>query len=161
MIRTLLRDPDTVLGHRWCAASYLLVPPQPEGSYFQRPPFDIAANEAGFRRNPISDRAFSLTEEIFRWAEGPLWLTWRPALAVWLGIITYVGVALRPSLRRLLWPGALLAFQLLNVALTTPAQEFRFAYPIYIGALMSTPLLWLAWRPSRATLVAPIVDDRA
>ncbi len=149
VVRTYLRDPDTVLGHRWCAANYLLWPPQPRDGYFHRPPFEIAANDLGIVRDPISDRAFQLTLDVFQWAEpdGRLWLTWRPALAVWLAIVAYAGVAWRRELRVLLLGAALLALQMANVAATTPAQEFRFAYGVYLVALLSAPLLWLVARP--------------
>ncbi len=157
VVRTYLRDPDTVLGHRWCAANYLLWPPQPEGAYFQRPPFEIAANDLGVVRDPLSDWAFERTLDVFQWAEpdGRLWLTWRPALAVWLAIAAYAGIAYRPRLRVLLLGAALIAAQMANVAATTPAQEFRFAYGVYLLSLLSAPLLWLVARPADARLARP------
>ncbi len=156
-IRTYLRDLDTVLGHRWCAADYLLWPPQPRGAYFHRPPFDIAANDLGIVRDPISERAFDLTFDVFQWVEpnGRLWLTWRPALAVWLGLATFAGAAFRPRLRILLLPGALFVLHLANVAATTPAQEFRFAFPLYLIGLLAAPLWWLVARPADADLTGP------
>ncbi len=153
-IRTYLRDPDTVLGHRWCAASYLFWPPQPRGAYFHRPPFAVHPNDLGIERQPISDRAFATTKAIFSWVEpnGRLWLTWRPALVVWLTGAAYAAFAWRPRLRRLLLAGALIAAQVANVAITTPAQEFRFAFAIYLMGLASLPLLWLVARPGDARL---------
>jgi hypothetical protein len=155
--KTYLRDLDTVLGHRWCAADYLLWPPQPKYAYFQRPPFVMAPNEFGIEFDPISERAHSLTLDIVEWADKPqnLWLVWRPALAVWLAIAVYAGIAWRRRLRVLLLGGALLAAQTFNVAATTPAQEFRFAFGIYVVALLSVPLLWLVARPLDASLADP------
>ncbi len=152
--RTIVGNLPTVLGHRWCAASYFFVPPQPVDAFFHRPPFDIPPNTLGFQRSPISDRAYAVTKAIYIWAEPPerLWLTWRPALAIWAGIITYLGIALRRRLRPLLWPGALIAAQLVNAAGTTPAQEFRFAFGVYLLALASLPLLWLVARPDDAEI---------
>jgi hypothetical protein len=164
VVRTLVRDPLTVLGHRWCAASYLFVPPQPADAYFQRPPFEVVPNTLGITRDPVSWRAYEATREVFVWAEadGRLWLTWRPALAVWLGIAAYAGIAWRRGrLLRLLWPGALIGFQVLNVVATTPAQEFRFAFGIYVMCLLSVPLAWLALRPSQAALFPVVVDGGA
>lgn len=154
VISTYFRDPDTVIGHRWCAADYLLWPPQPDDAYFHRPPFEIALNDLGIVRNSISDRAYQLTLDVFQWAEpnGRLWLTWRPALAIWLAIATYVGIALRRDLRILLLAFALFAAQLANVAATSPAQEFRFAFALYLIGLMSAPLLWLVVRPQDARI---------
>ena len=162
-VRTLLRDPDTVLGHRWCAASYLFGPAQPDGAFFHRPPFDIASNDRGWVRDPIVWRAYRATLAIYQWAEpdSRLWLTWRPALVVWAAALTYLGVALRKSLRLLLVPGALILAQLLNVVVTTPAQEFRFAFGIYVMGWLSLPLLWLVARPSEAALITTEVDGRA
>ncbi len=160
-IKAIVRDLDTVLGHRACATSYLWWPPQDDDAYFHRPPFEIAANDLGIERNPISDRAFSVTFDIFQWVEpnGRLWLTWRPALAVWAGVIVYAGVALRRRLRPLLWGGLLLGAQLANVAVTTPLQEFRAAFAIYLLALLSVPLLWLVARPGDAELVEVPLQD--
>ena len=152
----------TVLGHRWCRASYLFVPPQPDDAFLHRPPFDIPANDLGYARDPISWKAFSLTRSFYVWAEpdSRLWLTWRPALMIWLGIITYGGIAWRRRLRPLLWAGSLIGAQLLNVAITSPAQEFRYAFGIWLCCLLSLPLWWLVVKPSRATLAVSVVDDR-
>ncbi|MGH9052841.1 MAG: hypothetical protein ACRDWX_07515, partial [Acidimicrobiia bacterium] len=150
---TLLEDPGTVLGHRLCAASYLFVPGNPQGTFFHRPPYEVPENDLGLERSPRSWRAFLLTEDIFVWAEQPsrLWLTWRPALPLWLAAATYAGLAAR-RLWPLLWPGGLLLFQLLNVVLTTTGQEFRFAFPIYLLSWLSLPLAWLVVRPAQARL---------
>jgi hypothetical protein len=163
VMRRVLADLPTVIGHRWCAASYLLVPAQPADGFFHRPPFDIPPNTLGIAREPVSDRAFSVTKSLYVWVEpaGRLWLTWRPALVIWLGILTYVGIALRRRLRPILWAAVLIAAQMLNVAATSPAQEFRFAFGIYLLMWLSVPLAWLVFRPSEATLGSPVVDDRA
>jgi len=138
---TYLRDLDTVLGHRWCAASYLVVPWQPDDGYFHRPPFEIAPNDLGIVRRPISDRAYAVTLAVFRWAEpaGRLWLTWRPGLAIVGGLAVLAWMGWRRRLNGL-GPGiALFGFQLANVAVTTPAEEFRFAFGLYVIGL-----LWIA-----------------
>lgn len=147
-IKTAVRDTDTVLGHRWCTASYLLVPPQPSTSYLQRPPFEIFQNDLGISREPLSDAAFDVTLEIFQFAEpsGRLWLTWRPAIVVWLSVGAYAALAWRRR-SRLLWPGLLLAAHTFNVAATTLSHQFRLAFPIYVGGLLSLPLLWFIYRP--------------
>ncbi|MDH3306679.1 MAG: DUF6020 family protein [Acidimicrobiia bacterium] len=149
-LQTIVRDPDTVLGHRWCAANYLFVPDQPDNAYFHRPPFEIPSNDLGLVRDPVSWKAYEFTRSVFVWAEpdGRLWLTWRPALAVWAALGTYAALAARRKLRRLLIPGALWLAQLANVAATSPAQEFRFAFGVYVMALTSLPLLWFVFRPS-------------
>lgn len=157
--RIVIGNLPVVLGHRWCAASYFFVPPQPTDAFFHRPPFDIPPNTLGVERRPISDRAYAMTKALYVWIEPAerLWLTWRPALVVWAGILTYGALALRRRLRPLLWPGSLIAAQLLNAAATTPAQEFRFAFGVYLLCLASLPLWWLILRPDDAA-IAPVSD---
>lgn len=161
VINTVLTDLDTVAGHRWCAASYLFVPAQPGDSFFHRPPFSIPENDLGIVRDPISDRAFSVTFEVYKAIEGNgiLWLTWRPALAIWLGLITLIAIGVRRNLRPLGWAAGLWLAHLVNVAVTTPAQEFRFAFGLYVVALAMVPLWWLVYRPSDATPALGVVND--
>jgi len=138
VVATYLRDPDTVLGHRWCAASYLVVPWQTGSAYFHRLPFEIPENEYGITRRPVSDRAHAVTLAVYRWAEAPgrLWLTWRPGLVVWAAAIALALAAARGRAARLALPVTLIVAHIANVALTTPAQEFRFAFPIYVMSLV-------------------------
>jgi hypothetical protein len=146
VMRTYLRDPLTVIGHRWCVGSFLFVPQQPAGAYFHRPPFDIAANDLGIVRDPISFRVHSATLRVFEWVSpaGRLWLTWRPALAVWLAAAAFGLLAWRGRLGPFVLVVALIGAQALNVMLTSPAQEFRFGFGIYLVCLLSVPLAWLA-----------------
>lgn len=139
--RVLLRDPDTILAHRWCAASYLVVPSQPEDAYFHRPPYAIPDNDLGIVRRPLSDRVFSIFDRFFRAAEpnSRLWLTWRPGLVMIPAlIVALVGLAYRTNLRL---GGTLFLIHLGNVALTSPSPEFRYALPLYLIGLLSWPLL--------------------
>lgn len=140
--RAALGDPAAVLRHRLCAASYLFVPVQPDGAYFHRPPFDIPPNTLGIARDPVSWKAHAIAKAIFVWAEPDdrLWLTWRPAIALWIAAAGYVLLAARRRWRLLL-PGALLAAQLINVAALSPAQEFRYAFGLYVMAWLSVPLI--------------------
>lgn len=152
--RAVLTHLPTVAGHRWCAASYLVWPVQPDDAFMQRPPFEIPPNTLGIARDPISDRAYDVTLAQYQWIEGDgvIWLTWRPALVVLLGLATYLGVALRPALRPLLWGGALVVAHVFNVALTTPATEYRYAFGISLVCLMSLVLWWLIARPQDAAV---------
>jgi hypothetical protein len=152
--RAVLGNLPTVAGHRWCAANYLVWPIQPASAFLHRPPFEIPPNTLGIARAPISDRAYDVTLAQYRWIErdGLIWLTWRPALVILIGIATYIAIAFRAPLRPLLWAGAPAAAHLANVALTTPAQEFRYAFGIYLVMLMSIPLWWLVVRPQDASI---------
>ena len=100
-------------------------------------------------RQPIVEAAFDITDRFWRWAEpdSRLWLTWRPAIVLLPSLAAVVVFAFRA--RRFLLPSALLVAHTLNVMATTPAQEFRYAYPLYLMAALTLPLLWPALRPRR------------
>ena len=138
VVATYLRDTDTVLGHRWCAASYLVEPWQHGDAYFHRPPFEIPLNDYGIVRHPVSDRAFSFTFAIYKWVEAPgrMWFTWRPALAVWAVVVALALAVRRKRATGMALPALLLAAHFTNVAITTPAHDFRFAFPIYLMSLV-------------------------
>ena len=144
VLRVATRDIDSVVEHRLCAANFLYYPPQPESAYFHRPEYDIPANEVGLARERISSRAFELTDAMWRWAEANdrLWLTWRPAIVLIPTVLTLLFFAFVPTTRRFLIPGSLFLIHLANVAATSPAQEFRYAYPLYLTGLLTLALLW-------------------
>lgn len=152
--RTALAHLPTVVGHRWCAASYLFVPFQIDGRYLHRPPFVIPPNTLGIARESISYKAYAFTLAQYQWIEKPgvEWFTWRPALVIFAGIVTFVGVAARRRLRPLLWAGGLIGAQLVNVAALSPTHEFRYAFGIYLLSLMGLPLWWLIARPDGAII---------
>jgi hypothetical protein len=151
VVESVVQALPTVAGHRWCAADYLVVPFARTSSFLHYPPFEIPDNDLGISREPVSDRLFDLTFAQYRWIEQSAhrWFTWRPALVVLAGIVTWVGVAGRRRLRPFLAAGALFGFHLLNVAATTPAQEFRYAFPLYVTAILSLPMWWLIVDPRR------------
>jgi hypothetical protein len=161
--RVIIRDPGSVLAHRACTASFLFVPAQPGEAYFHRPPYDIPPNTLGLARSPISDRAFEITDRRWRWAEVDerLWLTWRPAIVL-LPALAAVGVfAVLPRARRFLLPSSVLVAHTLNVAATSPAQEFRYAFPVYLLAVLTLTLLWPALVRSESPEVVQMVHDRS
>ncbi len=131
-----------VAQHRLCAASYLLLPGQPDDAYLHRPPFAIPDNDLGITREPRLQSAYDLTLAVFQAIEPPgrLWLTWRPALILYAGFAVWAFVALKRP-RSWLLPGALFAIHFVNVALTSLNQEFRFALPLVLMALLSLPLV--------------------
>ncbi len=160
--RSVLTHIPIVAGHRLCAASYLFWPVQPADVYLHRPPFEIPPNTLGIARTHLSWRAYEATFAQYQWTEqdSHFWFTWRPALMILAGIATYAAIAFRRRLRPLLWAGALIAAQLVNVAATTPAQEFRYAFGLYLLSLLSLPLWWLVIRPS-ASRVAMLLDEQS
>ncbi len=138
----------TVASHRLCAASYLFVPVQPDDAYLHRPPFAVPENDLGISRDPIVDSAYDLTFAVFQAVEPAdrLWLTWRPALILYAGLAVWVFIAARRP-RSWLLPGALFGIHFINVSITSLNQEFRFALPLVIMALLSLPLLLTPDRP--------------
>jgi Family of unknown function (DUF6020) len=157
VLRAVLDAPATVAGHRWCAGEYLLSPFNRTRTFVHRPPFDIWPNTLGLARDPISDRAYAATKWAYQAIERSSveWMTWRPAIFVLLGLVTYGFVTWRRRLRPLTWIGALYALQLVNVFVTSPAHEFRYAYGLYLIALASLPLWYLIADPARAALAPP------
>lgn len=140
----LRRDPDSVLEHRLCAANFLYSPMQPDDAYFHRPPYDIPPNDVGLARDPLSDRAFAVTDAVWRWGENFLWLVWRPAIVLLPALATLVTLGLKKRTRPLLLPGNLFLIHYANAAITSPAQELRYAYPLYVVAMLTIPLAWVA-----------------
>ena len=146
VIDVMLRDSDSVLAHRFCAGNYLYAPAQPSDAYFHRPPYDIPPNTLGLVRDPISGIAFDVTDRVWRWAEvdSRLWLTWRPAILLLPALASVVFLGIRGP--RSLLPSTLLVAHTLNLFLTSPAQEFRYAFPVYLISALTLTLLWPAVR---------------
>ena len=158
IIRTGVGSFPTVLGHRWCAAEYLFSPINRTDTFVHRPPFDIWPNTLGLARDPISDRAYDVTLAMYKAAEQSEieWLTWRPALAILMGLATAAAVWWRRRLRPLRWIGAFYVIHLMNVAVTSPAHEFRYAYGLYLISLATLPLWVLVADPARAVISAGV-----
>jgi hypothetical protein len=146
VIDVMTRDPDSVLAHRVCAANYLYAPAQPSDAYFHRPPYDIPPNTLGLVRDPIAGWAFDVTDRVWRWAEidSRLWFTWRPAILLLpaLASIAFLGI----TGPRSLIASTLLVAHTLNLFLTSPAQEFRYAFPVYLISALTLIMLWPALR---------------
>jgi hypothetical protein len=140
----LLRDPDSVGEHRLCAANFLYWPPQPQDAVFQRLPYFMPENDIGLGRFPKWEAAFFLTNDFWHWAESDdlLWLTWRPAVVILPALGAMILFAIRPKGRRFLIPSSLFFLHLLNVAATSPNQEFRYAYPLYILGVLTLTLVY-------------------
>jgi hypothetical protein len=143
-LQVLIRDLDSVFEHRACAANFVYWPAQPEEAYFHRPPYDIPSNEVGLARDARATWASDITDRVWRWAEVEhrLWLTWRPAIVILPALISIVVFAVVRPGRVFLIPSALFLAHLVNVVMTSPAQEFRYAYPLYLTALPTIALLW-------------------
>jgi hypothetical protein len=97
-------------------------------------------------RDPIAGWAFDITDRIWRWAEvdSRLWLTWRPAILLLPALAAVVFLGIRGP--RSLLPSTLLVAHTFNLFLTSPAQEFRYAFPVYLISALTLTLLWPAVR---------------
>jgi hypothetical protein len=147
--KALRRAPTALIAHRACVGSFLFVPGTREGGHLHRPPFEIYPNDLGIVREPLSGRAYALTLAIYVWAEAEsrFWFTWSPAIPIVGALIGYAALASRGRWRRWSLPGLLLLIHTLNVVATSPAHEFRYAFPLYLVAWLSLPLV--AWVVSR------------
>jgi hypothetical protein len=154
ILRAIVGSPSTVIGHRWCAGEYLLSPYDRTDTYVHRPPFDIWANDLEIERAPLSDRAYDVTLWAYQVVEHPRleWLTWRPAVYVLLGLVTYAAMWRRRNLWPLEWIGLFFVIHLGNVWATSPSHEFRYAFGLYLIALASVPLWYLLANPTRAKI---------
>ncbi len=154
ILRAVLAAPATVAGHRWCAGEYLLSPFNRTDTFVHRPPFAIWPNELGLERAPLSDRAYAATLWAYKAVERPAieWLTWRPAIYVLFGLLTFASLWRKEKLRPLSWIGLLFVLQLGNVFITSPSHEFRYAFGLYLFTLASVPLWYLIANPSRARI---------
>ena len=154
VVRSAIAAPLNVAGHRWCAGEYLFSPYNRTGTYIHRPPFEIWPNDTGLTRTPLSDRAYAATLWMYKVAEHPRveWLTWRPAIYVLAGLVTFGALWWRRRLRPLTWIGILFVIHLGNVFSTSPSPEFRYAYGLYLISLASLPLWYLIADPKRAQI---------
>ena len=143
VIASFVRAPGVVAGHRLCASRFLFVPGSSAGGYLHRPPFEISPNTLGIVRQPLSGIAYEVTRGIYVWAEAEsrLWFTWSPAIPILAALAGYGVVLVRGRLRRWALPGLVLILHTINVVATSPAHEFRYAFPLYLVAWMSLPLL--------------------
>ncbi|MGB7861305.1 MAG: hypothetical protein WBM90_12470 [Acidimicrobiia bacterium] len=143
-LAVLTRDFGSVISHRLCAANFIYSPPQPENAFFHRPPYSIPPNTLGLQREPLVGLAFEVTDGFWRWAEieGRLWFTWRPAILIIPALVSVLLFLARPASRRFLIPSTLFVAHVANVMVMSPAQEFRYAYPLYLLAPMTLTLLW-------------------
>jgi len=144
LMDVVVRDFGSVVSHRWCAANFLYALAQPEDAYFHRPPYSIPPNTVGLARDEKAQWAFDLTDPIWRWAEVDqrLWFTWRPAIVILPALATLALFAAVKRTRHFLIPSALFLGHVANVMLLSPAQEFRYAYPLYLVAALTIALAW-------------------
>ena len=162
-IDVIWRDLNSVVRHHVCAANFVYAPAQPADAYFHRPPYEIPPNTLGLTHEPRSELAFKATDRIWRWAEtdGRLWLTWRPAILLLPALAAVVVFAVRPRGRRFLLPSVILVAHTLNVAATSPSQEFRYAFPLYLMSALTLTLLWPTLQTAPSIEPESLSGDRA
>ncbi|MFQ5517981.1 MAG: hypothetical protein ACE5E8_10465, partial [Acidimicrobiia bacterium] len=144
--RTVFAEPLQAIGYRLCAASFLWVPSQPAGGYFDLPSYAIPPNSFDIERDPMSWWAFNATKAVLVRTQQPdrLWLWWRPAMPLGLAAAVYLVALVRR--RRLLWPAAVVAGYVGAALLTVNSPGIRPVWGLYVTAWLSLPLLWPALR---------------
>ena len=145
VIRMTLNAPETVFGHRACAAAFVFVPPHPTGQSFATMPREIPDNTIGLKQRPLIPAFRSLTEGMLERSSlpGNLWLGWRPGLVLLLALAG-TAVAVGRQRLRLLLPALLLVSQVVLVAATVRTPAFSEVAAVYLLSLVSIPLWWPA-----------------
>ncbi len=161
------RNPRAVLEHYYWRTSFVWRIAHPHNSYYSRAlgnryegkVLTICFNKQGIEPQPIIPALrewlgnVSTRLDSQRW----FWLTWRPALYLWLFVAGVIIAALRArrwSYLVLLVPVGIHSF---FVAWLAPSQDFRYQYPVYLtGLLLGVFLLWCApWIPPAASVQSP------
>ncbi len=147
LLRTSLKRPLIVLGHRVCASGLLFLPRQPTGERFEAYTYNVPQNEVGLERETKWARAFNVTKAILVRTDRPasLWLFWRPAIVVWPALLAFAVAMVR---RRRQWslPAIVFAAVLFVSALTIRAPAFGEVFAVYALALLSVPVWWAVLR---------------
>ncbi len=165
-LRVALRRPGTTLRHLWDAGSMIWQIRRPRGTRYVMAPVEITRQgvrriDPGQRHADPAHWDFSL--HAVRRPMPPLfwkatrdswsWLLWRPALPMYL---LFLG-ALVARLRSGSWRYALLAvpaaLQSAALALTCPATDFRYQWPVFLSGWLFAPFLLCSVRASTSASV--------
>jgi len=148
--------PDAPIEHRLCSSSYLYNPFQT--AYVQYPPV-LPQTEPELVIDPVVDRALSITKPAYVWMEKPgnFWVTWRPALMVLAGLIASVAVLQKRPTHVGAW---LYLLHFGNVMATSPAHEFRYAFPLYLMAPVLIGMAVHGWSKYTTSPNQPTAVDR-
>ncbi|HXF69750.1 MAG TPA: DUF6020 family protein [Thermoflexus sp.] len=142
-LRLILRNPTAWLRHYLCSTDFLWRMTQPENAYVYAFEWGTPPNPLGLSSRPIFPILRSALWPVFRETLRPawIWLFWRPAiffyLVVLIGIVLAYRHGVRPAISLI---GPAIVHTLLWFPILT-APDFRFQYPIYLIALVLSPLL--------------------
>jgi hypothetical protein len=150
----LIRNPTVDLDHLICSSSFVWRIRRFPGDYGyvsgllrgrEGQPVTIVENEFGLELAPVTPQLTSPLTQMIVGSHQPAtaWIGWRAAIGLYLLIAGAAIATLRSSDRRhwaVLTPTLTIA---LILVVTAPSQSFRYAYPIYLSALILTPHLLL------------------
>lgn len=141
--RLILRNPMGWLRHYLCSTDFLWRITQPDNAYVYAFEWGTPPNPLGLSSRPILPKLQSALWLIFRETLRPawIWLFWRPAIffyfVVLIGIVLACRHGVRPALSLI---GPAIVHTLFWFPILT-APDFRFQYPVYLIALILSPLL--------------------
>ncbi len=128
----------TAIGHRLCAAEFVLLPPEPGGQVFRGPAYTIPFNDLGIEREPVVDRMFRITKSVWLKTIQPdrRWLWWRPGLPLLVSTAAFIWLAATRR-RRWMWAWYVVASHALAVTAVIVAPEFREVFGLYVVGWLS------------------------
>ncbi|MFL5357137.1 DUF6020 family protein [Archangium sp.] len=134
-----------MLRHQVCLSSMVWRIQQPADGYLYLFNFDMEPNTLGLVQEP---KLPALRQELVRlltssFAPERLWWVWRPALYLYLSVFFALIAAARqrsPWVLLSILPVVLNSLILLGLNV---AQDFRYQYPVYVVALLSSALLFV------------------
>ncbi len=152
-LRLIRRNPTGWLRHYLCSTDFLWRITQPENAYVYAFEWGTPPNALGLSTRPILPELRNGLWRIFRETLRPewIWLFWRPAVFFYLIILIGIVLARRHGARPAI---GLIGPAILHTLLWLPiltAPDFRFQYPVYLVALILSPLLLGSAAPGRST----------
>ena len=148
------RHLDTLVRHQLCVTSMIwrITQPHESDAHMSVPIAYIIENDLGLTTQPILPGLRPLLNQLWRASQDNEynWLTWRPALYMYVGLACVAIAAVRTRTWRMLLLGAPIAISSGILLVTSINQAFRYQYPVYLIGLVSIALLFV---------VHPVLDQ--
>lgn len=169
MVRIFFRlasqDPLTAIKHFLCLSSFVWQPNQPKAVYLetvlldnynldQTPAWTVYKNVVS--QDPILPQLHNWISRLVKaeWHRDTSMLFWRPAMYMYVFLVTLVLLVIRSKVRKWLLLAVPLIAQSIIVMLTAQLQALRYQYPVYlISMLFTLPLLIVAIKNPRSLSV--------
>ncbi|QSQ25079.1 DUF2029 domain-containing protein [Pyxidicoccus parkwayensis] len=153
LIRLTRRDPEPILSHVVCSSSVLWKLSQGTDhlngpTIWLRPDGEVGTiepNEKVLRTEPVLP---ALGSTLLHWTVRTLepdlsWLIWRPALPLYLLLLSCALACVRSRNWRFAWVSLPIVLHTVALGALIPSPDVRYQYPVFLVALMFAPA-WLA-----------------